>query len=131
KIDTEIEAVRARADRDHQRLAAGTSGAKELENLQHEVVSLERRQRVLEDDALELMDRKETADSVLTAAQEALAAAEADLAVVLRDRDAALAVLAEEIAALEAQREQTAAPLPTDLRDLYAKIFARGGVAAG
>lgn len=131
KLDTEIEAVRARADRDNVRLTSGQAGAKELENLQHEVASLTRRQGVLEDDALELMDRKETADAVLTAALTALSGAEAELAAVLHQRDAALGVVDDEIAALESKRETTAQPLPKDLLDLYTKVRARGGTAAG
>lgn len=131
KLDTEIEAVRARSDRDHVRLTSGQAGAKELENLQHEVESLKRRQGVLEDDALELMDRKETADAVLTAAVAAVTEAEADLAEVQQQRDAALTLLAEDIAGLEAKRESTAQPLPKDLLDLYDKVRARGGTAAG
>ena len=65
KLDNEIDAVRARAKRDADRLAAGAAPAKDLENMQHEIVSLARRQATLEDEALELMERREVADAAL------------------------------------------------------------------
>ena len=54
-----------RAKRDADRLAAGVAPAKDLENMQHEIVSLARRQSTLEDEALELMERREVADAAL------------------------------------------------------------------
>ena len=49
--------MRTRAQRDTDRLAAGIGPAKDLENMQHELTSLARRQSTLEDDALELAVR--------------------------------------------------------------------------
>src|SRR6478735_11658299 len=40
KLDQEIDAVRARAKRDSDRLAAGIGQPRDLENMQHELVSL-------------------------------------------------------------------------------------------
>src|SRR4029078_1795362 len=54
-LDNEIEAVRPRAKRDSDRLAAGVAPAKDLENMQHEIVSLARRQATLRDEAVETM----------------------------------------------------------------------------
>ena len=54
----------ARAARDQQRLDSGPVGSpKELENLQHEIASLSRRQCDLEDVELEIMERLEAAQS--------------------------------------------------------------------
>ena len=69
KLDNEIDAVRARAKRDADRLAAGIAPAKDLENMQHEIVSLARRQATLEDEALELMEAREVADAALAATE--------------------------------------------------------------
>src|SRR6476661_10695046 len=75
KLDQEIDAVRARAKRDAERLAAGVAPAKDLENMQHEIVSLARRQATLEDEALELMEAREQADTTMAAITRDLAAA--------------------------------------------------------
>ena len=71
RLDTEIDQVRARSKRDRERLAAGSGTPRELEGLQHEIDSLDRRQGVLEDEALELMERRETADAALAASTQA------------------------------------------------------------
>jgi predicted nucleic acid-binding Zn-ribbon protein len=51
--------VRDRAARNQARLDAGTGTAKDLQALQHELVSLARRQGELEDIELEVMERAE------------------------------------------------------------------------
>ena len=79
KLDNEIDAVRSRAKRDADRLAAGTAPAKDLENMQHEIVSLARRQATLEDEALELMETREVADTALAAVERELTIARAEL----------------------------------------------------
>ncbi len=60
KAEGDVAQVRDRAARDQQRLDAGVGGHKELASLQHELESLARRQEVLEDLELEVMERLET-----------------------------------------------------------------------
>ena len=60
--ETEIEQVRAREDRDRKLLADGNVNSKQLTDLEHELATLQRRQGVLEDDLLELMERREAVD---------------------------------------------------------------------
>jgi predicted nucleic acid-binding Zn-ribbon protein len=60
--ELEIEQVRAREDRDRKLMADGNVGAKQLSDLEHELATLQRRQGVLEDDLLELMERREAVD---------------------------------------------------------------------
>ena len=55
----------ARADRDRGRLDDGTGPARELEALQHELATLNRRQTELEDAELELMEQREKAQGEL------------------------------------------------------------------
>ena len=59
RIEGDVDAVRARAARDEQRLTSGGLPAKDLESLQHEITSLARRQSTLEDEVLEVMERRE------------------------------------------------------------------------
>ena len=65
RLENEVDAVRSRAVRDEQRMQAGGLPSKELEQLQHEVASLARRQSSLEDDLLEVMEQREQADATL------------------------------------------------------------------
>jgi predicted nucleic acid-binding Zn-ribbon protein len=67
EVREEIEQVRARRDRDESRLASGAiTASKQLQDLEHEVASLKRRQSDLEDAELEVMERAETAQAGLS-----------------------------------------------------------------
>ena len=58
KAERDVDQVRTRIERDRARLDAGqVSSPKELENLQSEIVSLERRQGDLEEVVLEVMEK--------------------------------------------------------------------------
>jgi predicted nucleic acid-binding Zn-ribbon protein len=130
KLDNEIDAVRSRSKRDSERLASGTAPAKDLENMQHEIVSLARRQATLEDEALELMERREEADTALTANESELAVATSALSAAQERRDAVFAEIDEEIARITAERQSLVEGMPADLVMLYEKIRGRGRVAA-
>nr|MBA3523130.1 hypothetical protein [Geodermatophilaceae bacterium] len=66
RLELDVEQVRARSDRDQQRLSSGVvTNGKELERLQHEVASLSRRQGFLEEQVLEFMEQREGIDAEL------------------------------------------------------------------
>ncbi|WP_239000791.1 zinc ribbon domain-containing protein [Jiangella asiatica] len=132
RADSEVEQVRARKDRDQQRLDAGqVSSAKELESLQSEIASLNRRQSVLEDAEIEIMERLEEAQheaAALAAEREGVGKRAQE---VQSARDAAWAKIDEDAAAARGERSTLAAEMPADLLALYEKIRAeRGGIGA-
>jgi predicted nucleic acid-binding Zn-ribbon protein len=133
KFEDEIEQVRTRKARDEDRLASGAiTVAKQLEELQHEVATLTRRQSDLEDQELEVMERAETAQATLDAltGQADALLAERDAAAVARDK--AFEEIDAEIARTTAERAEMAATFPEDLLKLYEKLRAEhGGVGAG
>lgn len=131
RLERDVDQVRTRKERDSARLASGRGPAKELEALQHELESLNRRQSELEDEELALMERREQAQTTLEEVSARLAAAREEQAEVEARRDASLA----EIGAQEAARSQARAPLvsrlPADLVALYERIRDdSGGVGA-
>lgn len=130
KLDNEIDAVRMRAKRDADRLAAGVAPAKDLENIQHEIVSLARRQATLEDEALELMETREVAAAALATTEKDLGAARAELASAVQRRDDAFADIDNELQRLTAERSALVDGMPADLVALYEQIRSRGRVAA-
>lgn len=130
KLDNEIDQVRTRAARDAQRLTAGAGNAKDLENLQHEITSLSRRQGVLEDEALELMEQKETADSVLSGIQAEFDRSRAEVAAAESARDDLFADIDAELGHQRKGRIELAADLPAELVGLYERIHKSGRVAA-
>ena len=133
KYEREIDQVRTRKDRDEQRLASGAiTNPKQLQEIQHEVGTLARRQSDLEDAELEVMEKAETAQGeldVLLGQREEHRSQTAELA---QRRDAAQAEIDAEIASRTAARAELAATFPADLLALYERIrAAEGGVGAG
>ncbi|SHN42483.1 zinc ribbon domain-containing protein [Cryptosporangium aurantiacum] len=132
KLENEVEQVRAKADKDRQRMDSGAVGsAKELERLQHEVETLGARQSALEDDELALMEERETADAVRAEVQGRFDAANEGLAALELRRDTIESEIDTDVAARTAEREPLAAAIPDDLRALYEKLRASsGGIGA-
>ncbi|MFN8169667.1 MAG: C4-type zinc ribbon domain-containing protein [Candidatus Nanopelagicales bacterium] len=132
KAEADVEQVRVRAARDQELLASGRVGsAKDLENLQHEVASLARRQGDLEDAELEVMEKLEDARSaldVLTAERDGL---RAQLETAESERDAAWADADRDAEWVGGERGKVSPEIPGDLLALYEKLRAdHSGVGA-
>ncbi|MFJ8474678.1 zinc ribbon domain-containing protein [Kitasatospora sp. NPDC094011] len=132
KAEQDVEQVRTRAARNQQRLDSGAiTSPKDLENLQHEIGSLAKRQGDLEEVVLEIMERQE---SSVTRVEELSARLEHST-VVLKEaegrRDAAFAEIDGEADKVKRDRETVAAVIPADLLKVYAKLReTQGGVGA-
>jgi predicted nucleic acid-binding Zn-ribbon protein len=130
RLERDTEQVRARADKDQARLDAGTGPVRELEALQHELGTLGRRQRELEDAELDLMEQQESAAAVLSDVERRLAGARDALAEVDRRRTEALAAIAKDEEFRRSGRVPLAADLPADLVALYERIREQTGTGA-
>ncbi|WP_405105760.1 C4-type zinc ribbon domain-containing protein [Micromonospora sp. NBC_01405] len=130
RLEKDVEQVRARKNKDEVRLAAGTGPARELEALQHELVSLNRRQSDLEDAELELMEQRETAQGVLDGIERRAAEARERRAATEQRRDEALAEIAKEEEFKRTARQPLAGDLPGELVTLYDKIREDSGLGA-
>ncbi|HEX2805775.1 MAG TPA: C4-type zinc ribbon domain-containing protein [Kineosporiaceae bacterium] len=131
KAEADVELVRQRAARDHAKLDSGSGSAKDLQALQHEIVSLAQRQSALEDVELEVMERMEAAEAATARVQSERTRLEAELAEVAVRRDSALETIADEESAVQRARADAAAGLPAELMALYEKIREQsGGVGA-
>ncbi|PPK63416.1 C4-type zinc ribbon domain-containing protein [Actinokineospora auranticolor] len=128
--EKEIDAVRAREDRDRKLLSGGTIGAKQLTDLEHELASLERRQSVLEDDLLELMERREAVELDTKHADLELGKAEQVLADVTHRRDENLADLDTNEARRTAERAKVLPGIPEDLLKVYTRRHELRGIGA-
>lgn len=130
KAEREVDMVRSREDRDTARLASGQGTPKELEALQHELVSLARRQSELEDVVLEVMERMEQACTTRDRTLAQLADAREELQVTTARRDSLLTDLDRDAGRTTAERAQVAGEIPADLLALYDKIAANIGTGA-
>lgn len=133
RFEREIEQVRVRKQRDEQRMASGAiTNPKQLQDLEHEVATLTRRQSDLEDGELEVMEQVEAVQARLDEVTGRRDAHLADRAAAEQRRDAQLAEIDAETARSTVERAELAATFPADLLALYEKIrAAEGGVGAG
>jgi predicted nucleic acid-binding Zn-ribbon protein len=132
KADADVEQVRSRRTRNQQRLDSGQVGsARDLENLQHEVVSLDRRIATLEDEELEVMEALEAAETELAATRLRLAELDERMAAAEQARDRAYAELDGEQVEVTTERDRLTATVSADLKALYDRLRrSMGGVAA-
>jgi predicted nucleic acid-binding Zn-ribbon protein len=127
RMEKDVEQVRARKDRDQARLTMGSGPARELEALQHEMVSLARRQSELEDAELELMEGRETAQAGLDEVLGRLTATRTRRGDTEARRDQLLAEIEADEQSRISARGPVAADVPADLIELYDKIRAASG----
>ncbi len=122
RLEKDIDQVRSRKGKDQARLDTGRGPARELEALQHEMVSLNRRQTELEDAELELMEQREQAQAAVEEVVRRLGEASARRAELERRRDEVLARVDKDAQFRISGRAPLVADLPADLVALYDRI---------
>ena len=131
KAESDVEAVRNRADRDQKRLDSGAvASPKDLSGLQSEIASLHKRQGDLEEIVLEIMERREAIDTKVTDLSTQRDEISAARGVSEDRRDAALADIDKEAAEIQGRRAAVVGELPADLLTLYTKLRDQYGVGA-
>ncbi|WP_200264217.1 C4-type zinc ribbon domain-containing protein [Streptomyces sp. HSG2] len=132
KAEQDVDQVRGRAARDQQRLDSGAvTSPKDLENLQHEITSLARRQGALEDVVLEVMERRESAQERVAELTERVASLQERIDEATARRDAAFREIDDEATTVTKERGVVAAAVPADLMKLYDKLRdQQGGIGA-
>ena len=130
RLERDVDAVRARTERDQKILAGAGVGAKQANDLQHELDTLARRQGVLEDEQLEIMEQREAVGMDVGHAERVLAEAEHEQQGVSERRDTALLDIDTAEAGRRREREEVVATLPADLLAEYDRRRTRGGTGA-
>jgi uncharacterized protein len=131
KAEADVDQVVARAKRDQQMLDSGRGSAKDLENIQHELETLARRQNALEDVVLEVMERREVAQQRVTDMTAQREEAQRRRDEVAGAVTAAQDAIDKESETLRGERTTIAGVIPEDLLALYEKIReANAGIGA-
>ena len=133
KAEADIEQVRIRKARDEERLASGAITApKQLQELEHEVGTLARRQSDLEDAELEVMEQMEQAQKALDTLLVERSEHEVARAGQVEARDALWIEIDAAVTQQTLERSTVAGEIPADLLALYEKIrAAEGGIGVG
>lgn len=125
KAENDVEQVRIRFQKDTELLESGKiTDSKQLTELQHEIDSLKRRQALLEDDEIAILQ-------LLEDSQNNLVKVRADLELVKNELQAAEEALTIAVAELEAEREKISheriaesKSVPSELLSIYEKVRA-------
>jgi hypothetical protein len=124
RAETDVEQVVSRITRDESRLASGTGAAKELEQLQHELVSLNNRRSELEEVELEIMMRVDSIKERISTLQGEEAALALEIANLEISKENVLTVIGADLSAAARERAKTIASVSPELIALYEKIRA-------
>ena len=132
KADADVEQVKARRTRDRDRMDAGQiTNPKDLERMQHELTSLDRRIATLEDEELEVMEQLEEAQAALAELSGQVSEADDRLSALVTSRDLKAAAIDADLDRLKGERATAAEGMPEDLLALYERLRAnKDGVGA-
>jgi predicted nucleic acid-binding Zn-ribbon protein len=132
KADADVEQVKVRRTRDRDRMDQGLiSNPKDLERMQHELESLERRISSLEDTELEIMEQLEEAQATVNTLTAQLGETDDQIAELAVVRDGRWVEIDASLVETEAARAAAVEGLPADLLALYERLRAqKGGVGA-
>lgn len=130
RIERDVEGVRTRTDRDNRMLAGSGIAAKQAADLQHELETLGRRQGVLEDEQLEIMEQREAVGLDVDHSRTVVEAAEKLVAEITERRDTALADIDAAEGGRRRDRGEAVSGFPDELLTAYDKRRAARGVGA-
>ena len=131
RAEGDVEQIVTRINRDEARLSSGTGTPKELEQTQHELVTLGARRSELEEVELEIMMRVDGLKERIAS----LSAEEAELAAVIMDlnirKENAMAAIHTELEGIAADRNSMTQTVSAEFLALYEKIRgANNGIGA-
>jgi predicted nucleic acid-binding Zn-ribbon protein len=122
RAEGDVEQIVTRINRDEARLSSGTGTPKELEQTQHELVTLGARRSELEEVELEIMMRVDGLKERIAS----LSAEEAELAAVIMDlnirKENAMAAIHTELEGIATDRNSTTQSVSAEFMALYEKI---------
>ena len=133
KLETEISQIDDKVSHEQSRLYSGeVSNPKELANIQAELDALRRRKAHLEDQELDVMERREGIEKEHGELFAALSELDAKIADATARRDHASVEIHDELERLGVERAQLVPTINAEVMELYEDIRARrGGVAVG
>ena len=131
RLESEVDSVRQREDRDRALLDSGSVNPKPLEELSHELDTLERRQGSLEDSLLDVMERREQLATEQATEQAGIEDLRGQLVVAEQARDQALDEIDRIRAARVTRRAAVLSELDAALVALYDRQVVASGIGAG
>jgi len=122
KSEVDVEQVVARIDKDEKRMASGTASPKELEQMQHELASLNKRRSELEEIELEVMVRVDGIDDRIKSLSAERDQLKAKINELETRKTNELAEISTAGASAQKQRVDIVSKISAELIELYEKI---------
>jgi len=122
RCEVDVEQVVSRINRDEQRLASGQGTPKELEQLQHELGSLNKRRIELEEVELEVMVRLEGLNDRIKSLTESMAELEREISSLRNQKEHEEAEIISASKKNEEDRASLASAIEPELLALYEKV---------
>lgn len=132
KAENDVDLVRVRLEKDSELLQSGSiTDSKQLTEIQHELESLKRRQQLLEDEEIDILQQLEDSQKNLVTVREELARVTAELQIADEAVTVAVATLEVEKEQLENERLAESKSIPEELLKIYEKVRKdNGGIGA-
>jgi len=120
RLESEVDSMERKGAAEERRLYDGSiANVKELEALQHEIASLKERKARVEDDLLEVMERREELEARIPPVEAEVADARARVEALEREGATELERVRAELGELRARREALVPEIDEELLELY------------
>ncbi|MHB8511991.1 MAG: zinc ribbon domain-containing protein [Actinomycetota bacterium] len=131
KLETEVSNLEQKLAHESERLYSGSvSSPKELTSIQAEIDALRRRKSHVEDQLLEVMDKRESSEKTLGESKAELASLESQVSAAIVARDDSSTHIESDLLDLRAERERIVPMVPDEALEIYDDIRPkRQGVA--
>jgi hypothetical protein len=120
RLESDADGFQQKIAGEERRLFDGTvANPKELESIQHEITNLKNRKSRVEDEQLEVMERREQMEAEAEAAEKATAEARSALTDLQGSSEQELHEVTKELATLQTERESLTPQFDPELLELY------------
>jgi predicted nucleic acid-binding Zn-ribbon protein len=131
KAEIDVENISKRVQKDKERLASSETSAKDLTQIQHEIGTLDSKQKELEEVQIEFLEKVEDLEHKKRGLQEILEQVKTEISELNIAIKTDFEKANKEIATFSAERLTVISKVEKDLLDLYEKIRSEHGIGAG
>jgi predicted nucleic acid-binding Zn-ribbon protein len=131
KAEIDVENISKRVQKDKERLASSETSAKDLTQIQHEIGTLDSKQKELEEVQIEFLEKVEDLEHKKRGLQEIVEQVKAEISELNIAIKADFEKANKEIVTFSTERLTVISKVEKDLLDLYEKIRSEHGIGAG
>ena len=131
KAEIDVENISKRVQKDKERMSSSQTSAKDLTQIQHEIGTLESKQKELEEVQIEYLEKVEDLEHKKRGLQDILNQVKSEISVLNTSIKADFEKVNKEIATFATERQTVVGKVENELFKLYEKIRSEHGIGAG